>query len=56
MYIQDRLKGAVEATRGGFADVLQGTYKGHRVAIKVVRVCLKDDLDVILSVSLCLVS
>jgi hypothetical protein len=36
----------------GFANVLQGTYQGHRVAIKIIRVCLTDDLDIILSVSL----
>ena len=52
MYIPDCSKGAVEVARGGFADILQGTYKGRRVAIKVVRVCLKDDLDDIFSVSL----
>jgi hypothetical protein len=52
MHIPDCSKGAVEAERGGVANISQGTYKGHRVAIKVVRVCLKDDLDVILSVSL----
>ena len=52
MQIPDCSKGAVEVDRGGFADVSQGTYKGRRVAIKVVRVCLKDDLDVILSVGL----
>jgi hypothetical protein len=52
MRIPDCSKGAVEVKRGGFANVSQGTYKGHRVAIKVVRVCLMDDLDVILSVSL----
>jgi hypothetical protein len=52
MHIPDCSKGAMEAGRGGFANVLRGTYKGRRVAIKVVRVCLKDDLNVILSVSL----
>ena len=51
MQIPDCSKGAVEVVHGGFANVSQGTYKGRRVAIKVVRVCLKDDLDVILSVS-----
>jgi serine/threonine protein kinase len=35
----------VEVERGGFADVSQGAYQGRRVAIKVVRVCLMDDLD-----------
>ena len=52
MHIPDCSEGSVEVERGGFANVSQGTYKGHRVAIKVVRVCLMDDLDVILSVSL----
>ena len=52
MHIPDCSKGAVEVKRGGFADVSQGIYKGRRVAIKVVRVCLRDDPDVILGVSL----
>jgi hypothetical protein len=52
MHIPDCSKGAVEVERGGFANVSQGVYKGRRVAIKVVRVCLIDDPDVILSVSL----
>ena len=52
MHIPDCSKGAVEVECGGFANVSKGKYKGHRVAIKVVRVCLLDDLDVILSVSL----
>jgi hypothetical protein len=42
----------MEVERGGFADVSQGTYQGRRVAIKVVRVYITSDLDVILSVSL----
>jgi hypothetical protein len=52
MHIPDCSKGSVEAKRGGFANVSQGTYKGRRVAIKVIRVHLMDDLDVIYSVSL----
>jgi hypothetical protein len=52
MRLPDCSKGAVEVERGGFANVSRGTYKGRRVAIKVVRVCLMDDSDVILSVSL----
>ena len=51
MHIPDCSKGSVEVERGGIANVSQGTYRGRRVAIKVVRVCLMDDLDVILSVS-----
>ena len=52
MHIPDCSKGAVEVERGGFANVSQGTYRGRRVAIKVVRVYITSDLDVILSVSL----
>jgi hypothetical protein len=52
MHIPDCSKGAVEVERGGFADVSQGTYKGRKVAIKVVRVYITSDLHVILSVSL----
>jgi hypothetical protein len=51
MRILDCSEGAVEVVRGGFANVSQGTYKGRRVAIKVIRVYLTDDLNVILSVS-----
>jgi hypothetical protein len=52
MRVPDCSKGSVEVERGGFSAVSQGTYKGRRVAIKVVRVCINSDLDVILSVSL----
>jgi hypothetical protein len=52
MRIPDCSKGAVEVEHGGFADVSQGTYQGRRVAIKVVRVSITSDLDIILSVSL----
>ena len=52
MHIPDCLKDAVEVERGGFADVSRGTYQGRRVAIKVVRVYITSDLDIILSVSL----
>ena len=55
MRIPDCSKGAVEVGRGGFADVSQGTYKGRKVAIKVIRVYITSDLHVILSVSLRLV-
>jgi hypothetical protein len=51
MHIPDCSKGAVEVECGGFADVSQSIYKGRRVAIKVVRVYITSDLDVILSVS-----
>jgi hypothetical protein len=52
MQIPDCSKDSTEVERGGFADVSQGTYQGRRVAIKVVRVYITSDLDVILSVSL----
>jgi hypothetical protein len=51
MLIPDCSEGAVEREQGGFTDVLQGTYRGRRVAIKVVHVYLTSDLDIILSVS-----
>jgi hypothetical protein len=51
MHIPDCLKGSVEVSHSGFADVSQSTYQGHRVAIKVVRVYVASDLDIILSVS-----
>ena len=52
MHIPDCSKDSVEVERGGFADVSQGTYQGRQVAIKVVRVHIRSDLDVIFSVSL----
>jgi hypothetical protein len=52
MHIPDCSKDSVEVERGGFADISKGTYQGRRVAIKVVRVYVTSDLDVILSVSL----
>jgi len=54
MYIPDCSEGSAEVTSGGYADVSQGTYEGRRVAIKVVRLYITSDLDVILSVSLLL--
>ncbi|KAF9785123.1 kinase-like domain-containing protein [Thelephora terrestris] len=30
---------------GGFADVRRGTYRGHGVAVKALRVALKDDIS-----------
>ena len=41
----------MEVESGGFADVSQGIYKGHRVAIKAVRAYVTSDLDLIRSVS-----
>jgi len=55
MHIPDCSKDSVEVESGGYANVLQSTYKGHRVAVKVVRMYLTSNLDVILSVSLLLV-
>ena len=52
MHIPDCSKDSVEVERGGFADVSRGTYQGRQVAIKVVRVYITSDLDIILSVSL----
>ena len=51
MHIPDCSKSSVEVSHGGSADVLRGTYQGHQVAIKVVRVYIASDLDIILSVS-----
>ena len=51
MHIPDCSMGSVEVECGGYANVSQGTYKGRRVAIKVVRVYITSDLDIILSVS-----
>jgi len=51
MHIPDYSEGSVEVTSKGYADVSQGTYKGRRVAIRVVRVYITSDLDLILSVS-----
>jgi hypothetical protein len=36
---------------GGFADVRRGTYRGHGVAVKALRVALKDDISKIRKVS-----
>jgi len=51
MHIPDCSEDSVEVESGGFADVSQGTYEGHRVAIKVVRAYVTSDLDLIRSVS-----
>jgi len=52
MYIPDCSEGSVEVECGGFADVSQGTYEGRRVAVKVVRIYVTSDLEIILSVSI----
>jgi len=51
MHIPDCLEDSTEVESGGFADVSQGTYKGHQIAIKVVRAYITSDLDLIRSVS-----
>jgi len=51
MHIPDCSEDSAEVECGGFADVSQGTYEGRRVAIKVVRVYVTSDLDLIRSVS-----
>ena len=35
----------IATASGGFGDVWKGAYKGRRVAIKSLRVCMTDDLD-----------
>jgi len=52
MHVPDCSEDSVEVESGGFADVSQGTYKGRRVAIKLVRVYITSDLDLIRSVSI----
>ena len=52
MRIPDCSEGSVEVECGGFANVSRSTYKGRQVAVKVVRVYVTSDLDVILSVGL----
>ena len=51
MHIPDCSKGSIEVEFGGYANVSQGTYEGRQVAVKVVRVYITSDLDIILSVS-----
>ncbi|KAF9649119.1 hypothetical protein BDM02DRAFT_3186537 [Thelephora ganbajun] len=49
MHIPDCSEGSVEVECGGSANVLQSTYKGHRVAIKVIHSVYASNLDVIRS-------
>ena len=51
MDIPDCSEGSVEVESGGFANVSRSTYEGRRVAVKIVRVYVTSDLDLILSVS-----
>jgi len=52
MYIPNCSEGSMEVASGSYSNVSRGTYKGCRVAIKVVRVYITSDLDLILSVSI----
>lgn len=52
MRIPDCSQDSVEVEWGGFANVSRGTCGGRQVAIKVVRVYVTSDLDVIYSVSI----
>ena len=56
MHIPDCSKDAVEVESGGYANVSRSTYEGRQVAIKVVRVYLTSDLEIILSVGFPLMS
>ena len=51
MHIPDCSKDSVEVEYGGYANVSQSTHEGRRVAVKVIRVYITTDLDVIFSVS-----
>jgi len=53
MLIPDCSEGAIKVASGGFSDISQGKYQGRRVAIKVVRIYVRD-LDAIRSVSISL--
>ena len=52
MHVPDCSEGSIEVECGGFANVSQGMYEGRQVAIKVVRMYVTSDMDIILSVSL----
>ena len=54
MHIPDCFEDSVEVECGGYANVSQSTYEGRRVAVKVVRVYMTSDLDIIFSVSVAL--
>jgi len=54
MNIPDCSKDSVEVVGGGRSSVSRGTYRGRQVAIKVVRLGIASDPDVILSVSVLL--
>ena len=51
MCIPDCSQDSAEVESGGFADVSRGTYEEGLVAIKVVRLYITSDLDLIRSVS-----
>jgi len=52
MHIPDCSEDSVEIECGGFADVSRGIYERRQVAIKVVRMYVTSDLDLIRSVSI----
>jgi len=51
MLIPDCLGESEEVECGGFTNVSRSTYEGRLVAVKIVRVYVTSDLDVIRSVS-----
>ena len=55
MHIQDCSEESVVAEHGGSANISRGTYKGRRVAVKVVRVHTSD-LNIVFGVSIPLAS
>ena len=42
---------ALPHSRGGFADVWKGEYRGTEVGVKVLRTCTKSDLEKVTRVS-----
>ena len=52
MHILDCSEDSVEVESGGFANVFRSMYEGRQVAVKVIRVYLTSDMDIVLSVSL----
>ena len=44
MTITDKIETSDILASGGFADIRRGTYMGHLVAVKTLRVAVQDDL------------